>query len=218
VRTGGAFRGDSRSTVSRTAITLFVALLIALSASACGNSAEGPTPSAPPDNLVSRSEVDGYPRGSVEHAFLEFWSSLQYQAWAEAASYYEPSFRDSVGTAPIVGAKKLNAPSFPNLKPAIVEVTRKGDLTTIRYTLWLSDGTKERASVTWRKAGDSWQIVYDSRLDAELYQFAANRVEIRRNGVLPTSLDQISPEAIRAGNVAALSQARFLQSLDFTLF
>jgi hypothetical protein len=218
VRTGGAFRGDSGPTVLRAAIALFAALLISLGASACGNSAEGPASSTPPDNLVSRSEVDGYPRGVVEHAFLEFWSSLQYQAWAEAASYYAPSFRDSVGTASIIGAKKVNAPSFPTLKPSIVEVTRKGDLTTIRYTVWLSDGTKERASVTWREVGGSWQILYDSRLDAELNQFAQNRVEIDLNGVLPTSLSQISPDAMRAGNAAAQRQARFLQSLDLTPF
>jgi hypothetical protein len=195
---------------------MLAALLISLGASACGNSAEGPPSSASPNNLVSRSEVDGNPKGSVEHAFLEFWSSLQYQAWAEAASYYDPSFRNFVGTASIVGAKKVNAPSFPLLKPSIVEVLPKGDLTTIRYTLRLSDGTQEHASVTWRKAGNSWQIVYDSRLDAELNQFAANRVEIDRNGVLPTSLDQVSPDALRAGNIAAQSQARFLQSLDLT--
>jgi hypothetical protein len=202
--------------VLRAAVALLAALLISFGASACGNSAEGPTSSAPPDNLVSRSEVDGYSEGNVKHAFLEYWSSLQYQAWAEAASYYDPSFRDSVGTAAIIGAKKVNAPSYPNLKPSIVGVTRKGDLTTIRYTLWLSDGTKERASVTWRKVGGSWQIVFDSRLDAELSQFVENRVEIDQNGVLPTSLDQISPDAMRAGNAAAQRQALFFQSLDLS--
>jgi hypothetical protein len=200
--------------VLRGAAAILAALLISLGASACGNSAEGPAASAPPDNIVSRAEVDGYPKGSVKHAFLEYWSSLQYQAWAEAASYYDQSFRDSVGTAAIIGGKKLNAPSYPLLKPSIVEVIHKGDLTTIKYTLRLSDGTRERASVSWLKVGDNWQIVFDSRLDAELNQFAANRVEVAQNGVLPTSLDQVSPDAVRAGSAAAQRQAIFLQSLD----
>lgn len=216
MRIGGAFRGNSRPTALRGAGALAAALLIAFGASACGNSAEGPTSSTPPDNIVSRTEVDGYADGSVKHAFLEYWSSLQFQAWAEAASFYDSSFREEVGTAAIVGAKKVNAPSYPNLKPAIVEVTRQGDLTTIRYTLRLSDGTMERASVAWVKPGGSWQIVFDSRLDAELNQFAENQVEIDQNGALPTSVDQISPAARRAGNAASQRQAVFLQRLDLS--
>jgi hypothetical protein len=201
--------------VLRATIALFAASLMSFGASACGNSAVGPTSSAPPGNLVLRSEVDGPPEGSVKHAFLEYWSALQFQSWAEVASYYDPSFRDFAGTPSIIGAKKLNGPSYPDLKPSIVGVTRHSGLTTIKYTLWLSDGTKELASVTWQKVGGNWQIIYDSRLDAELSQFAENRVEIDQNGVLPTSLDQISPDAARAGSVATQSQARFLeQELD----
>lgn len=152
----------------------------------------------------------------MQRDFLEYWSSLQYQAWAEAVSYYDPSFRDFVGTAEIVGAKKLNAPSYPLIRPSIIGVTRKGDLVTIKYTLRLSDGTQERAAVTWRKVAGSWQLVFDSRLDAELNQFAENRVEVAKNGVLPTDLDKVSPSAVRAGNAASQRQANFLQSLDLS--
>jgi hypothetical protein len=214
VRIGGAFRGGLRPAALRLAAALATASLCAASISACGNSADAPPASTPPDNIVKRSEVNGHPEGSVEKAFLEYWSSLQYQAWAEAVSYYAPSFRGAVGTAAIVGAKKVNAPSYPKLKPAIVEVVRKGGLTTIKYTLRLSDGTLERASVTWENAGGNWQIVFDSRLDAELNQFAENRVELAQNGVLPTSLDQVSPAARRAGAAASQRQSRFLQSFD----
>jgi hypothetical protein len=188
--------------------------MLTFSVSACGNSAEGPAASVPPDNIVSRSEVDRYPKGDVQHAFLEFWSALQYQAWAEVISYYDPSFRDSVGTVAIIGGKKLNASSYPLIKPSILGVTRQGDLTTIKYAVRLSDGTQERASVTWRKVRGTWQIVFDSRLDAELNQFAEDRVEIARSGGLPTDLDKVSPSAVRAGNAASQRQAIFLQSLD----
>jgi len=214
VRIGRAFRGSSRLAALRFAAVLAAVLLGAVSISACGNSAEGPSASTPPSNIVKRSEVNGYPDGSAEKAFLEYWSSLQYQAWAEAASYYAPSFRDAVGTAAIVGAKKVNAPSYPALKPEIAEVVDKGGLTTVKYTLRLSDGTLERAAVTWEKIGGNWQIVFDSRLDAELNQFAENRVELAQNGVLPTSIDQVSPAARRAGAAASQRQDLFLQSLD----
>jgi hypothetical protein len=197
------------------AIALFAASLLILAISGCGSSSDEPRGTIAPDNLVSRSEADEHPTGGVEAAFLEYWSDLQFQSWAEVASYYDPSFRDFVGTASIMAGKKINASSYPQLKPSIVGVTRGRDLTTIKYTLQFIDGTKELASMSWRKVGGNWQIVYDSRLDAELSQVAENNVEIDQNGVLPTEADPISPDATRAGSVAAQSQARFLeQELD----
>jgi len=162
-------------------------------------------------HLVSQAEADRQPRDSAERAFLEYWSDLQYQSWAEVAAYYEPAFRDSVGTAAIIGGKKINGSSYPQLKPAIVRVRAKEAFTTINYSLVFIDGSKELASVTWRKNAGSWQLVYDSRLDAELKQYAENRVELEENGTLPTDAADASPEAVRAGAAAAQAQARFIQ-------
>lgn len=191
---------------------LVIALLLALSLAACGNSSDSPAPSSTaPNNVLSRAEVEEQPAGSVERAFLEYWSDLQYQSWAEVAAYYEPDFREAIGTAAIIGGKKINGSSYPQLKPEIVRVSDNGDFATINYSLQFIDGSKELASITWRRDGGSWQIVYDSRLDAELRQYAENRVEIEENGVLPTSAENISPAATRAGAAAAQAQARFLQ-------
>jgi hypothetical protein len=191
---------------------LVVALLLTLGLAACGDSSDSPdSSSTAPNNVLSRAEVEKQPAGSVERAFLEYWSDLQYQSWAEVAAYYEPDFRDSVGTAAIIGGKKINGSSYPQLKPEIVHVRDNGDSATINYSLQFIDGTNELASITWRKRDGSWQVIYDSRLDAELRQFAENRVEIEENGVLPTSVDSISPAATRAGAAAAQAQARFLQ-------
>jgi hypothetical protein len=180
-------------------------------ASGCGNASEGPATAAPPGNLVSSSEVDAMPAGGVKQAFLEYWSALQFQAWAEATSFYSEAFRDSIGVAAIIGAKKLNAPSYPQLKPALESVADRGGLTTIKYSLRLVDGTRELSSVAWRKEEGNWQIVYDSRLDAELSQLAQNKVELARAGVLPTDISQVSPAARRAGEKAAQAQARFVE-------
>lgn len=188
---------------------LFAAWVVILGFSSCGDSAS--EPQRPPDNLVSQSEVQRQPPGSVQQTFLEFWSDLQYQAWAEVAAYYEPDFRQAVGTAAIIGGKKINAPSYPQLKPEIVRVRDRGDFATINYSLRFIDGSKELASVTWRKLDGNWQIVYDSRLDPELRQYAENRVEIEENGVLPTDFADASPAARRAGEAAARRQAQFAE-------
>jgi hypothetical protein len=179
--------------------------------SGCGNADEGPAAAAPPGNLISRSEVRDLPAGSVKQAFLEYWSALQFQAWAEAASFYKRALRDDIGTAAIISAKKLNAPSYPLLKPSLVAVNERGGLTTIKYSLRLEDGSKELSSIAWSEDEDNWQIVYDSRLDAELSQLAQNKVELANAGVLPTDISKVSPAANRAGQRAAQAQARFIE-------
>jgi hypothetical protein len=210
VRTGGAFTGRARPTILRTC-ALLAAILTVLALEACGNAATGPEGSNPPNNLITRAEVDKAKRGGVEQAFLEYWSALQFQAWTEAASYFDPAFRRFVGTASIIDAKRINAPSYPDLKPTAVSITSHRGLTTIRYDVWLSEGTKELASVTWRKVGGNWQIFFESRLDAELNQLGTNEVEIRRHGVLPTEASQISPAAARAGYKLSRLQAQFAE-------
>jgi len=212
VPTEGASRGRSRPATLWAPLALVAVSILAFGLAACGSSNDPPTPSATaPNNVVSQSEADEQPAGSVERVFLEYWSDLQYQSWAEVAAYYDPAFRDSVGTAAIIGGKKVNGASYPQLKPEIVRVRDNGDFTTINYSLRFIDGTRELASVTWRKDGGSWQLVYDSRLDAELRQFAENRVETELNGILPTDPADVSPEAARAGGAAAQAQARFVE-------
>lgn len=209
MRIGRGLRSVSRSTLFKAALPLFVAWVAILGISSCGDSS--PETERVPDNLVAQGEVDRQQQGSVQQAFLEYWSDLQYQSWAEAAAYYEPDFREAVGTAAIIGGKKVNAPSYPLLKPEIERVRERGDLATINYSLRFIDGSKELASVTWRKLDGSWQLVYDSRLDAELKQYAENRVEVEENGVLPTDPADASPAARRAGEAAARRQAQFAE-------
>ena len=103
------------------ALPFFAAWVVILGISACGDSSSAEKRA--PNNLVSQAEADRQSAGGVERAFLEYWSDLQYQSWAEVASYYEPAFRDSVGTAAIIGGKKINGSSYPQLKPAIIDAT-----------------------------------------------------------------------------------------------
>lgn len=209
MRIGRGLRSVSRSTLFKVALPLLAAWVLILGISSCGNSS--PETERVPDNLVSQPEIDRQQDGSVQRAFLEYWSDLQYQSWSEVAAYYEPDFRDTVGTAAIIGGKKLNAPSYPLLKPEIVRVRDRSDFTTINYSLRFIDGSKELASVTWRKLDGSWQLVYDSRLDAELKQYAENRVEVEENGVLPPDPAEASPAARQAGEAAARKQAQFAE-------
>jgi hypothetical protein len=210
VRIGRGLRSVSRSALFKVALPFFVAWIVVLGISSCGGGSSS-EPQRAPDNLISQAEVERRADGSVQRAFLGYWSDLQFQSWAEVAAYYEPDFRDAVGTAAIIGGKKVNAPSYPQLKPEIARVRERGEFATINYSLRFIDGSKELASVTWRKLDGAWQLIYDSRLDAELRQYTENRVEIEENGVLPTDPADASPEARRAGEAATRRQARFVE-------
>ena len=196
----------------RVALAVLVAAISVAAIPACGTSTSDPSPSVAPDNLLTPSDLSQYPAGSLKNVFLNYWSDLQFRSWANAVAYYDPAFRDFVGTATVIGAKKLNGTTYPLLKPTIVRTGASNGETTIYYTLRLPDGTKELNSMTWRKEGGNWQILYDSRLDAELAQVEQNRVEIEKNGSLPTDPNQgPSPAAAKAGSEASELQAHFRQ-------
>jgi len=204
--------GERRFLSSRGVLGLLTIAMVA-SLAGCGSSS---TPVRPPsssaeDQLLTATEIRKQPAGSVERSFLSYWSDLQYRSWAEAAAYYDPRFRAFVGTADVIAAKKLNSSLYALVKPEIARVDTKGGDATIYYALTLPEGIRELDSITWHKDGGAWQIIYDSRLDAELGQLKTNEVEIKKSGTLPTGATPASPEAIRAGKQAEQKQARFLQ-------
>lgn len=198
--------------MARVALVIAVGVLSALGLSACGNSAAAPTPATPPNNLITQAEVAKQPEESVQRAFLQYWSALQFQSWAEAVAFYAPAMRESVGTADIIGGKKVNAPSYPELKPEIISTRNSRGTTTIKYTLQFIDGTRELASISWRQEDGNWFIVFDSRLEAELRQYAENSTELEETGALPTEASAASPAAGKAGAEAARAQPESVQA------
>jgi hypothetical protein len=199
---------DSRATSLRRWVAAFGAGLILAFASSSSGSSAGPT--VAPDNVVKGSDFSRYKPASVGRAFLQYWSSLQFQSWPDVVAFYDPRLRDFIGTGSLIGAKKLDATLFPQLKPGIVRVSSKAGNDTLHFTLRLSDGTKEFDSTTWRRAGGNWQIIYDSRLDDELRTLFQQRVEQQKNPAATASTPP-SQAALRAGNNAAQLQTQFLR-------
>ena len=183
-----------------------------LAASGCGGGSDS-NQATEARNLISTKEIETSPAGSPERAFLSFWSDLQYQSWAEAATYYSPALREFIGTAELIGAKKVDASLFPLIKPTVLDATESARDTTVRYSILLPEGTKELGSTTWRKEGGNWEMIYDSRLDPELNQFARNQVEIEEDGALSTDATEApSAAAAQAGVEASHLQAEFLET------
>ncbi len=199
-------------TLRQAGLASLVALIVAVTLSACGTSAPGPPTTSASSNLVDHAELVKYPDGSVDRTFLEYWSNLQFHSWADVAAYYDPSFRDFVGTAKLINAKKVGTTFYPFLKPVIVRSSSDRGVTTVYYAVRLEDGTKELAATTWRKVGGNWQIVYDSRLDAELGQLAQEKTQLSEPGTgTAESTQPVSKKALRASKEAAQLQSQFLQ-------
>ena len=191
-------------------MSLATALAVLLSSCGGGSSEASTRPAA--SNVVTAAEINRYPAGSVKRSFLNYWSDLQFQSWADVAAYYDPALRKFIGTPVLIGAKRLNASVYVLVKPEITRMKEEDDTTTIYFSVRLPDGTQELASTTWRKIQGNWEIVYDSRLDAELNQFARNRAEVQKNGSIATDSSQPpDPAVVQAGERAAQMQARFLE-------
>lgn len=189
-----------------------IGLLLTGWVSACGGANSETTPPPAASNVVTAAEIEKYPPGSVQRSFLNYWSDLQFQSWADVAAYYDPALRKLIQTPRLISAKRPNASTYVLLKPTVTRVKDEGGMTTLYYSVRLADGTQELASTAWKKIGGNWEIVYDSRLDAELSQLARNQVEIEKHGGLPTDPSQpLSAAATRAGEKAAQLQARFLE-------
>src|SRR5215204_6874896 len=83
----------------RAVVAVLMVLISALTLSACGSSDSDPSPSAASEaSLLGPSDFEKYPEDSVERDLLEYWSNLQFRSWADVATYYDPRFRDFVGT------------------------------------------------------------------------------------------------------------------------
>ena len=107
--TGADSSGRSRLVARRAIQAALAALITVLALSACGSSeASKPTSSSgsEPGNLITAAELKKFPERTVQQAFLNFWSDLQFRAWPMRRLTSNRRFRRFVGTASVIGAKR----------------------------------------------------------------------------------------------------------------
>lgn len=157
---------------------------------------------------VSESEIANAPRGSVQRAFLQYWSDAQFEGWLAVAQTYEPGLRQFVGQDALVQALTGESAIFRSSRPEIASVTLtvRGARALVRF---YRVDTKEKvaSSISWiRRAGGRWLIRYDPLLDralSDLRQFEAQR------SIDPLALTP-APAALRAGARASRLQSDYL--------
>jgi hypothetical protein len=153
--------------------------------------------------LVGTADVRNTKAGSVQRAFLEYWSAIENEEWPIALTYFLPSIQRALKPARLMSALH-NEAQQPPVKPLIRSVrTARGGQTSVRYFVRRADGRLRATSMIWRHAGDLWFIVYSSTLD-DSYRAAVQAVvqgEVDPNAVKP------SKQALEAAGRAANAQA-----------
>src|SRR3954452_4158124 len=87
-------------------------LVLAVAIAGCGGSSGDKQAELPKQQLIGSKQENRYPAGSPKRALMEYWAALQYKAWAQALSFYDPKLRDYVGSGRIVAALSAGASTY----------------------------------------------------------------------------------------------------------
>jgi len=155
--------------------------------------------------VLTAKDLAHYKAGSVERAFSEYWSALQFEAWRTAASYYEPTLRTYIGDDLLLPALEGQAGIFLSNRPVISQVEHLNGETLVKYILRDTGKNETTRSMAWRRVQGKWRIVYDAFLDRALAESRQLEVQAQVDPVA----QKPSPEALRAAGQARRLQSKF---------
>lgn len=163
------------------------------------------------EQLVSTEAITNAREGSLRHAFLDYWRSVQFADTAAALDAYEPGLHSAVGTELLALAVRTASDTYRTQRPRIEEVRQRGNEGVVRYfgTTQASGTRVVPMSIVWRRQNGRWRIHFSSALDAELRIAAQTRAQFNFKPGSP----EIDPRALRAGERAAALQAGYLGRL-----
>ncbi len=157
--------------------------------------------------IVSPASADKYPAGSVQRAFVNFWSQMSYNAWGPAVGAFEPGLVKLVGSDLLVDAlRTIQTQSHP-VRPLIRGVEHSGNQATVFYFIRISTGALLPTSTSFARHGTQWQIYYMASLDDALGLAAQQRAQARINAASTTP----AGPAIAAGAAARRLQPTYLE-------
>jgi hypothetical protein len=166
---------------------------------------------APPTaDLITTREVNVTYPSSASRAFLSMWSSLQWQDWTDAISYYSPGLRQYIGSASLIQALEFNAVRFRTAKPKIESTAYTNGHTTLRYRLQGAQAGNYPSSITWGKSGGQWTIYYDPSLDSMMTGWAQAQTQQTSTPLSATTTARALAAGIHAGRLQSEYLSRHL--------
>jgi hypothetical protein len=171
-----------------------------------GEHSIAPKVAPPAATLINGREIAALPRSSSRRALFSLWSSLQWQAWPDALSYYKVGLIKQIGAVNLMQAWKFNASMYRTTKPHVEAATTRNGRVTIHYVLSGSKITPTPSAITWEKVNGKWIVYYDSSLDNVLRTWAQAEVQQAIN----PNTTKLSRSALTAGVRASKIQDRYL--------
>ena len=202
------------------AVAIASVLLLATAAAGCGGSSDADqaledggqnTPLTAEDRLVERKlvnadEVERQAPGSVERAFIAYWSAVTYREWSVAANFLSDEVRGALDPQYLADAFELENATGTPVKPMIRDVVTTRGQTTVRYYTRSSTGELRPTSMAWVRRGGEWFIRYSPTLDSSYGSAVQQAVQAEVN---PTATEP-SKAALRAAASASREQAKTL--------
>jgi hypothetical protein len=169
----------------------FAILIVAMTLSACGNSAD---PAGPVSAKITRqslqlltpAEVQAQPKDTPFRALLEWWRLSQYRDAAGSVRYFTATARRSAGgLGPGFGSVVYNdfGPWLQHVKPRLLRTEQNGPTTTLFLELTIREvlspsvvrERKEFVGIPMTRVHGRWLIA-----DATFYLENARRVQAQR--------------------------------------
>lgn len=192
---------------------------VALTAAGCGGAAqkreeqklEGKSilsKTAPlADRLIKSKEVQSASDAAGVRTFLRAWSLLQYEAWDEAVSLFEPGLRNLLSPALLVASLENDIAVWQATKPQIVKANVSGAIATISFLARNEQNAVVPTSVALGGSPGAWRIAYLPLLNPAI----GRTQEMRVQSQVDPLATKPSPEAVRDAENASNVQAVYLE-------
>src|SRR4051812_13476308 len=93
-------------------LSIAVILVFAVTLAGCGGGSDDKQAALPRQQLIGPKQENRFPAGSAQRALMQYWAALQYRAWAQALSFFDPKLRDFIGSGRIVKALSAQASAY----------------------------------------------------------------------------------------------------------
>ncbi|HEX5225898.1 MAG TPA: hypothetical protein VFW29_12290 [Solirubrobacteraceae bacterium] len=163
------------------------------------------------DRLVKQSEIARTSDEAGQQTFLRLWSLLQYQAWDQAATLFEPGLVEQIGSALLTQSLASDVIVWQSTKPHIVTARAGASGAAVTFLARDETGSVTPASISFEKGKHGeWLVSYFSLLNPALQRVAQARTQAQ----IEPLATKPSREAARQGTNALFLQGVYRERVE----
>ena len=167
------------TTIRHAAVCAAAVVLLALPAAGCGGGGSAPATQSPgpAQQILSRSDVTKYAKGSPQRALLQWWRDIQYSNVTGYMNAYQPSVRRGLATSATTAAGlRWFSGAVQTVRPSIVDTEQHGSRVVVYTNLdtrtpvgakHFVTSSRAQAFSLVKKAG-AWKLADDSFVQSTL--------------------------------------------------